>query len=981
MVNKVFIQSKCVVALLLFCHITCVCMAQFYSKGVDPMSVDWYQYDAGHYRWVADKQVMPHIGFYRTFMDSLVCRGGLSLGEMPNDIDILFHSRTSYSNGFVSWAPKRMELYLSPFASDVSIPWLQHLLVHEYRHVVQMSSLNRGFTKGLYFLFGEQAIGLISGLYTPKWLLEGDAVATETALTHGGRGRSASFVQEMRALTLSDNFPKYDAAYNGSYAERYPNYYHMGYYTVAYLRQKYGADVLASVFDKCGRKSWSITPFNRALRNISGKRKAALYSEALSWWKTLWRSEMGSIEPTPYISWQIKRKAYADYHLPKFTQQGIVAYKESPETLPRFVFIDIAGKESTLFIPSQRNEINYDVNDSLLVWTERHNHVRWENADRSVIKIMDIKNRKCRTLRAECFYTSVSLSAGGDSLVVVSTHLDSRQTIDVIDLEGRLLRRIEMPQAVNVASPIIATDGTVYAVETSVDGACIVSYPANKMLSRHLVADLGYTNVRYLTLSADTLYFSSDATGVNNIYMYALQSGKLQRLTSSLYGAEMPYVRENTLLYADYSHMGYTPVVSTISQRPTDTPHSLTYDIADTLTALEGRPIEADFSQTPLPASSYTKANLFNIHSWGLINADASTVSLKPSLALSSQNLLSSMIFRAGFNYDMTDTDEILWTELSYVGLYPKLSLRGTVGYKKLSHSELINRYDENGLPEELILEYDGSNILKKLSLGITQPLQWNRGAWRRGVSFGVAAELRSNSGVEYYIYRKNTVFGQRKRRIVEQGKINDEKYLDINYNFSAHLLRRLAERDIESRLGISFESSYQHTPLFDDLGSCSALSLNVYLPGVAPHHTININFALQRKEASATLENIHGETVSMMMNDMISMPRGYDVFNNRLKVCRLNYTMPLFCPDWNIGGLTYMKRFRTRLFYDIAHVTQISGKRIYHSEFNISSVGCELYVDTHWLRLPFPVTIGYRLTRRIEMSDFTGGFLFNISF
>ena len=53
--------------------------------------------------------------------------------------------------------------------------------------------MNKGFTKVLSYILGEQAPGGVLGLYIPSWFLEGDAVSTETALSNSGRGRTCAF--------------------------------------------------------------------------------------------------------------------------------------------------------------------------------------------------------------------------------------------------------------------------------------------------------------------------------------------------------------------------------------------------------------------------------------------------------------------------------------------------------------------------------------------------------------------------------------------------------------------------------------------------------------------------------------------------------------------------------------------------------------------------------------------------------------------
>jgi hypothetical protein len=71
--------------------------------------------------------------------------------------------------------------------------WLNLLASHEYRHVVQYQHANRGFSRALYYLFGSNTLAAMAHIGAPQWFWEGDAVATETAFTHSGRGRIPNF--------------------------------------------------------------------------------------------------------------------------------------------------------------------------------------------------------------------------------------------------------------------------------------------------------------------------------------------------------------------------------------------------------------------------------------------------------------------------------------------------------------------------------------------------------------------------------------------------------------------------------------------------------------------------------------------------------------------------------------------------------------------------------------------------------------------
>ena len=193
--------------------------AQFYQSGQDAASIHWQQIKTPHFQIIFPKEFEKEANRLANTLDYLYTFVSKSLDYKPRKISILLHSQSSYSNGMVTWAPKRMELYTTPAQDNYAQDWLDQLAVHELRHVVQINKLNQGITQIASILFGQQAVGAVTGML-PRWFLEGDAVATETALTSTGRGRTASFEMEMKTLVTSRNsLYSYEKMLRGSYKD------------------------------------------------------------------------------------------------------------------------------------------------------------------------------------------------------------------------------------------------------------------------------------------------------------------------------------------------------------------------------------------------------------------------------------------------------------------------------------------------------------------------------------------------------------------------------------------------------------------------------------------------------------------------------------------------------------------------------------------------------------------------------------------
>ena len=176
-------------------------------------------------------------------------------------IPVILHYESVISNGNVIWAPRRIELFLTPTQHSYADVWENQLASHELRHYVQISSLNQGITKYLQYFFGEQALGAVLGLYIPLWFLEGDAVLTETLLSNSGRGRLAAFEMPLKTQILEKGIYSYEKAVFGSYKDFTPDYYCLGYHLVTMGRKNYGAAFWQNTLENVAKKPYAITPF------------------------------------------------------------------------------------------------------------------------------------------------------------------------------------------------------------------------------------------------------------------------------------------------------------------------------------------------------------------------------------------------------------------------------------------------------------------------------------------------------------------------------------------------------------------------------------------------------------------------------------------------------------------------------------------------------------------------------------------------
>ena len=96
------------------------------------------------------------------------------------------------------------------------------------------------------------------------------------------------------------------------------------------------------------------------------------------------------------------------------------------------------------------------------------------------------------------------------------------------------------------------------------------------------------------------------------------------------------------------------------------------------------------------------------------------------------------------------------------------------------------------------------------------------------------------------------------------------------------------------------------------------------------------------------------------------------------------DYKMPVFYPEKSLGGLVYLKRLKTALFADYAHLNANlikNGKKNGTYETGISSFGTEITCDLHFLRFYAPVELGFRASYLPKTENLYFDLLFSIDF
>jgi hypothetical protein len=912
---------------------------QYYDTGQDPASMKWLQIKTGRFTVIYPENYGEGGKAFAESLDQAYSKLGTLFPEKKFKIPVIIHSLTTQSNGYVAWAPKRMEIYPTPEQNSIPLDPNQQLATHELAHVFQMEALNTGFTKALSVVLGEQITGVISTL-VPLWFFEGDAVFAETALTGSGRGRSPSFQKQIKAQAVEDGrYYKYDKSISGSYRDFVPDHYQTGYQMVAWSLSKYDPQIWNSALKFTGDQPFTLNPVNISLTRNAALKKERLYRETFDTLKAIWTKEVSENNSTVYETINPpKLGRYINYYSPvSVGTDSIIAIKTTLSAPPSFVLITSSGnREKKIHTPGQVYPWLISYARGKLVWVESQSDPRWENRNYSIIKLMDLRKDKIIKLSRKSRYLSASISPDGKRIAAVENTQANINYIVIIDSEtGSVLQTVRAPGNAFLQRPQWSEDGRKITVITLTEaGEGIMSYMPAEQRWDNLI-ETGKDDLQSTFLRNDSLFFISSRSGTDNIYLRT-PDRSIRSITRSRFGVSDLFIKGNKVFFSDYTSKG-NAVCSTILSAAQDTdlvPVNSSSFLINRIDTKDKTPeTKSAKDYTPVPYRKWQ--HLFRFHSWMPFYADLEEVksdpaSVRPGLSIMTQNNLSTLISTIGYEYS-EEKNNVFHTRLTWKGWYPVFETQLDYG----DDPQIFKTGETVSDPSDV---QSGIRFSNTISL----PFQFTSGKFYKYLRPSVTSEY-SNKYI--YIKEEGTYdYGQ----TILSGRIYFSNYY------------RSAIRDIYPKWAQAFDLNYTWAP-FDKViyGSDLSLKTAFYFPGIFPNNGIKLRLEKEKQDAAKYL-----------YGNRISFPRGYDeVISKDLGFVSADYVFPIVYPDLNAASFLYLKRIRSGLFYDYAsgtgnyHYNQSSGGTggiTYHNYTEtFKSFGIELLADFYVLRIPFMISGG----------------------
>ena len=904
--------------------------AQYYSGGQDPASLTWNHIQSENFQVVYPRGY-DSIAQYVINVMEYGRKLTLKTKEIaPRKISIILHNQTVISNAEVAWAPRRMEIYTTTPQSTYSQEWFQQLALHEYMHVIQISSMRQGLTNILYYLFGEQITVGIFGLYVPYWFVEGEAVVSETALSKSGRGRDPGFEAQLRAQLVEKGAYSLEKASLGSYEDFVPDRYHLGYYLVAQGRAQYGKNMWNYPMLQVGKAPLSIVPFSNGINKETGYRKKAFYDNSLAFLQQYWTKQVHISKVKNYQA-LTENNVYCDYTNHSFVNNNkVFSLKKDLHKNGVFVLIDSTGNQEEIFRPGYYNSEMISTAGDWVCWSERQYDARWNYRTYNKILLLNIKSGKKTTLVKKTRYFSPSLSPSGEKIAVVEVNEFSQHALVILDREtGAVSQTIKSNDNDFIAHPAWSADEKMIVAEVmnKDEGKALAIFKLQENRVQQILA-YQHTHLQYPSFWKKYILFEAAYSGVMDIFALDLQTKSLYQTTKTPYSASDYAISPNgkKQVFSSYTANGKQLQIKDWDPEtwiPMDKVENHSYALADILSLQEEEHFEADsIPEKEYEVKKYSKlGHLVNIHSWNFLSFDADYNNLNPGINILSQNKLATMSMQLGANYNTNSESWDYSGQIDYLGSYVALSIgaekRKRFGYTPINKTDSAKYYyHENSLNAALYL-----------------PLSFTNGLW----SFSLRPEAKydlMDVQAKAYTPFSSYIIHSLQYRIYHSGQY------------------KTPWQNIFPRWGYSLSVAYNHTPFSNSQGEMFSVNFAAYLPGFFRHDGSRIMIDFQDKIGR-----------SGFYNNQTAPARGYSgLVYNDIYTIRYDYRVPIAYPDWNISSILYLKRITIGGFYDISILChEYAASTGYPNSF--WSTGIDITANIHLLRSKFPFEIGLRTT------------------
>lgn len=893
--------------------------------GGNRFSMRWKQIKTDTARIIYPEGVEAAAKRVATIIHNVAADSTHILGSKMQPINIVLQNQTMIANGYVGLGPYRSEFYLTPPADNFdqgTLPWVDQLALHEYRHVQQYNNFNNGISRVMHYLFGQDGYDLAVNAAIPNWFFEGDAVYNETVLSAQGRGRMPSFLKAYPALWNGSKKYSWMKLRNGSYKDYVPDHYDLGYLLVNYGYTTYGSDFWQHVYKDATEYNGLLYPMQHAIEKYAGVRYPQFIDLAFDDYKKKYQKEWQQVgqpnitNPVPASS-----RTMTHYYYPYQIGNDSLLYLRSAYNQRAGFYIKDAQGEHLLRIKDISIDNQYSYKNGKIIYTAFESHPRWQWISYSVIKILDIKTGHQQKISSKSRYFSPDISDDEKTIVANKVLPDGSSALVLIDVaSGKEIHQLQRNDITYYSTPKFTDDQKIITVLRKANGIAQLALIDVYADTVDTLMPASYQVTGQLFVNKDSVFFTGSSVLRDDIFLFNKTNQTLYKLPSPDITNYFVNAANHKITWSSFTADGYRLRQMDMHDavwQPLPTDYFLNYTpgIVNQSAAVN---ILQNLPERNFASQDYHKlTHPFNFHSWRPNYDDP-----EYSFTVYGNNVLNTTQTQLYYVYNENQRTHAVGGAILYGGLFPYINIGSQYTFdRKIMTSNTLKEWNE----------WDSY-------LGLSIPLSWVSGRTYKYFSVG------SN-----YNYRYDFNKG-----------INKDHFKDVHFGYLSHSIGWAQQvqktlQDMYPKWGYDFTMQFRHA-ISQYNGWQGVGKADFFLPGLMPVHHLVLTGAYQQAGGKNAL-----------FGNRIAFARGFNAVDSQKTLSvSANYHLPLWYPDWGFGNILYVKRIRANGFYDN---TLLAGSNHYHFTRTLQSAGVEMYLDTKWWNqyaLSFGIRGGYLLTKDV---------------
>jgi len=499
-------------------------------------------------------------------------------GYSPDGCHFVIKDIDDYSNGATFFFDNKIEIWTSALDFDLRgyHNWLRNVISHEFTHLVQIQAglkttrsipafyfqyLNYEDKRRPDLLYGFPNVIVsypIAMLNIPAWFAEGTAQYMRKEFDYDRWDSHRDMI--VRSYALDGKMLTWNQmGVFGKTSLGNESVYNSGYALTKYIAQKYGEDKLRVITENLG--DFGTFTFDAAVEDALGITGNTLYNDWKDYITSDYRNRIKEVVNNKVEGKVIGGSGFGNFY-PVLSKDGIKTFYISNKGSDYFgptalyEYDNGSGKEE-LLIPGVRSSYDFLPEGNKIIYSKLtdENPNGYNVHD---IFVYDIAEKEEKRLTYNMRANQPSISPDGKQIVFLFQK-DGTTNLGMVDSDGSNFRQMTFfYNGEQVYGPKFSPDGSKIVFDYAYHHGRDI-YMINSDGSELTPVLISEADERGAVFSGnDTLIYSSDETGIYNIYSYSLTEKGKVRLTNVTGGAFMPSVDNyGNLAYAGYTSGGY----------------------------------------------------------------------------------------------------------------------------------------------------------------------------------------------------------------------------------------------------------------------------------------------------------------------------------------------------------------------------------------------------------------------------------------